>query len=62
MHAIADDPYMSYQDMTEDLLPFTWYTSANNYYPQKTWCEKGVCRVGTLLPDRGIKNGDSEMC
>lgn len=40
MHAIADDPDMSYQDMTEDLLPFTWYTSANNYY-KKLGVKKG---------------------
>ena len=34
-----------------NLLPFTWYNSLN--YPRNARYEKGVCKVGTPLPDRG---------
>ena len=36
-----------------NLLPFTWYNSPN--YPWRTRYKKGVCKVGTWLPDRGHK-------
>ena len=34
-----------------NLLPFTGHNSRN--YPWRTQYEKGVCKVGTPLPDRG---------
>ena len=37
-----------------NMLPCTWYNTPN--YPWKARNKKGVCKVGTPPPDRGIKN------
>ena len=48
--AIADDPHTSIQEITE-----ICYLSRGTIHRRRTRYEKGVCKVGTPLPDTGTK-------
>ena len=59
-HAIADDPYIFLQEITEicNLSRGTFHWVIHEEIGMKK-----VCSLGTLLPNRGTKkNGESEMC